>query len=358
MFYCDLSKIDDIRAIIDKLKNNNHNISLIISFVDPFCALASKLSKEYGNETFTSEGMSIIENKLLSRDALKSTNYIPRFKIITKEYLVENPQSGYEKLGINPSVIKYTNSNGSKDVYYCDSVECYQRITKKLFSLYPNGKLLVEEYLDGPQYIVETMFIQEKLYIVAIIEQEITYTNEHFIITGYDLLLSYSSKIFSDLKTVCAEILKLHELTNGPSHLEMRYVRGQWKVIEINPRISGGGMSKLLKIGLGIDLPLETIKFALNKDFDLEAKFYKPTFAEYVILNRTGILRSITGKSSVLASSGVEYVFIKPKRGTLLTPPNSLGGRYAYVIATGKNKREARENAKSAAGKIIFHLEA
>lgn len=127
-------------------------------------------------------------------------------------------------------------------------------------------------------------------------------------------------------------------------------------MIEINPRISGAGMNQIISIGFGINLVGETLKLAVGKKIDLGPKQFKHVFAEYVILEKAGILEKITGRNEVLSSPGVEFVYVKPRKGTYLSPPQSLGGRYAYVIATGATEKEARRNAKNAAEKIVFHL--
>jgi biotin carboxylase len=230
------------------------------------------------------------------------------------------------------------------------------KYSERLFKDYPGGTLVVEEYLDGEQFIVEVLVEAGKVNIVAVIEQEINFINEHFIITGYNLLTNYSRSYFEKLKRSTEEIIKIYGLENGPCHLEMRLVRGNWKLVEINPRISGAGMNRLLNIGFGINLVEETLKLALKKPINLEPKQIKSTFAQYVILEKSGILKKITGKREVLNSPGVEFIYVKPRKGTYLTPPTSLGNRYAFVIATGSNEKEARRNAKNAAEKIVFHL--
>ena len=57
-----------------------------------------------------------------------------------------------------------------------------------------------------------------------------------------------------------------------------------------------------------------------------------------------------------LTPRNVHCVYIQPKKGSLLVPPRSMGNRYAYVIATGDSKEEAKRNAKTAASKIQFIL--
>lgn len=51
-------------------------------------------------------------------------------------------------------------------------------------------------------------------------------------------------------------------------------------------------------------------------------------------------------------------VYVKPRKGTILTPPLSMGHRYAYVIAEGATLAEAQNNATTAAKEIKFLLKA
>lgn len=353
LLHCDMSDTDNIREIINALKEESLDISAIISFVDPYCDVAAKLAKEYGIGCFTGEAMSLMQNKLKSRETLKDTPYNPKYQIIDRENRAEDDTIRR----MLPVVVKYIESNGSKDVYFCDNMEAYKKYTEKLFNIYPNGTLLVEEFLNGPQVIVEVLTVNRKVNIVAIIEQEITFINEHFIITGYNLVINYSLDFYEKLRIAVEKIIAKYGLENGPSHLEMRIVNGNWKLVEINPRISGAGMNQLLHIGLGFNLVEETLKLAMHQRINITPKFRRHTYAEYVILDKQGVLRRITGREQVLESPGVKYVYVKPKKGRLLTPPTSLGGRYAYVIAIGESKREARNNAKTAAAKIVFHLD-
>ena len=296
--------------------------------------------------------MERMENKLLCRKGLEKTKYNPIYKVINKD----NYQNYKDIMNLLPVVVKYNESNGSKDVYYCKNIEAYRNYVQKLFKQYSNGIVLVEEFLDGPQYIVEAVAINKKITIAAIIEQEIKFINDHFIITGYSLGLDYSKKFREKLKTTVEEILLALEFENGPCHLELRYVNGEWKLIEINPRISGAGMNKFLQIGLGYSLVEEHLKQALNTAINYSPRHKINTFAEYITLKHSGYLERITGKREVHQSEGVQYVYIKPKKGTYLTTPISLGNRYAYVIATGDTKESAKINAKNAARKIHFHL--
>lgn len=353
MYYVDLDYLPEVRNAIMTLKVQNHVIYAIVSFVDPYCGLAAQLSEENRLDSFTAAALYKMENKLITREVLENTPYNPR-------YLVVNSQNrdAVEKSieAMLPVVLKYVESNGSRDVYLCKGKEDFCRYLSTLLRNYPRGNVLVEELIDGPQVIVEVLVNNEITNIIAIIEQEILINQNHFIVTGYNLVIDDETEKYQKLKQDVKTIVKQFGLKHGPCHLEMRYFDNEWKVIEINPRISGGGMNQLLLIGLGLNLVKETINLALEEKVDLEPKQKTPTFAKYLTIKKNGILARITGKNQVIASPGVQFVYIKPRRGKKLYPPLNLGNRYAYVIATGESSEEAKENAHKALEKLKFHF--
>lgn len=351
MHFCDLNNIDELKKSIKLLISKALEISSIISFVDSYCYTAAKLAEEFGLNHFSTEAIGKMENKLLSRQILTNTPYSTDFFILSQDSAISKEQ--YEDH--LPLVVKSPNSTGSKDVLKATTFDEFDSYVKKLFQKNKKSDVIAEEFLDGPQYLIECIVYKSKVNIIAIIEQEITFNNR-FIITGYNLAFNLSIEFYKSLKSAVEDIIKAHGMECGSCHLEMRYVKNQWKVVEINPRISGAGMNQFLQTGLGINLVKETLKISLGQAPDLEPKLNEYTFAQYVTISRRGILQKVTGKNKALQSPGVKAVYIKPKRGTLLTPPISMGNRYAYVIATGDNEEKARENAKGAASKIVFWL--
>lgn len=139
-------------------------------------------------------------------------------------------------------------------------------------------------------------------------------------------------------------------MKNGACHLELRRINDVWKLIEINPRISGGAMNDIIEIGHGINLVQETIQLMLGNKPSLVKKHYKYVYAHYLTVKSTGKNRSSK-------YPGVEKVFIKPKKGTILKPPTSMGHRCGYVLAADDFKTEAKKIALEAAKEISFEIQ-
>ncbi len=372
MKLCDLNNLEEIKQNIRPLILKCIKICAIVSFIDPYCYTACLLAEEFGVNQFSTPAINKMQDKILSRQVLAASPYNPRFTILENEQALYSP-SGWKLNESFPFILKLPHSTSSKDVYKINNSKQFKRYLKKVLQN-SSEPLLAEEFLDGPQYLVEVLVHQKKVHIAAIIQQEITH-DMRFIVTGYNLLIDPPADFYDDLKKAVEAIIFTHGMESGACHLEMRHVwknrtlliakedddwgniqNKEWKVVEVNPRISGGGMNRLIEIGLGFNLVEETLKLALGQEPNLSPRHKQNVFAQYVILSEAGILEKITGRKKAYACPGVREVFLKPRKGTLLIPPLSMGHRYAYVIATGNSEKAAIDNAKFAASQIKFWL--
>lgn len=351
MKICEINDINKIRKVINELIAKALDIKLIISFVDPYCSIASTLCGEFCDNKFSTNAIAAMEDKILSRKIIEKTKYCPRYMSISKDNILSED----DIICRLPLIMKSPNSSGSKDVFKIDDYRSFLKTRDILQAKYPNDPILIEEFLDGPQYLIETVVTDNEVHIIAIIEQEITF-DKKFIITGYNLMITPQTEFYKELKQAVKTIIEKHAMKSGTCHLEMRYISDGWRLIEINPRISGAGMNNFIEIGLGLNLVEETLRYALGLDYNFKPRHKFNCFAQYVTLSEKGILKKITGRIKAKKSPGVKFVYIKPRKGAFLTPPLSMGNRYAYVIAIGDNEKEAALNAKNAASEIEFHL--
>jgi len=371
MQLCDLNNIEEIKNDIRRLLSTGLEICAIVSFIEPYCHTACLLAEEFGVNRFSTHAIYTMQDKILSRQILSKSPNNAKFMVLSKDVsissLLREINSGF------PFILKSPHSSGSKDVFKINNSEEFKRYLKKV-SQKSMESILAEEFLDGPQYLVEVIVYQQKLHIIAVFEQEIIH-HTRFIVTGYNLIIDPPLDFYRDLREAVEAIVETHGMESGACHLEMRHVwkkkalliaaedndsghlqKKTWKLVEINPRISGGGMNRLIEIGLGINLVEETLKLALGQEPNLLPRHKQYVFAQYVTLSETGILEKITGRKKASDCPGVQEVFLKPRKGTLLIPPLSMGHRYAYVIATGDSEESARINAKFAASQIKFWL--
>jgi len=352
IIHCNLGDMDKIREVIRSLSESHLDICAIVSFIEPYCHTAAVLSREFGLFAFSEKAIDTMLCKIKSRRALDGSPYSPFYRILNNGKSLDR-----ELESELPLVLKSPLSCASRDVHLVWTYPQFEEACGQLRGSHPDMPILAEKYLDGPQYLVETLTADGKTDIAAIVRQEITFAGR-FIVTGYQMVLDDGGELTRSLREAAAAIVQLHGLQVGPCHLELRRAGEQWKLIEINPRIAGGAMNSFIETGYGFNLARETLRFALGAAPHIEYAHRKETFLQYVVVPEAGELIKITGKSTAHSSPGVAQVFLRPKKGSILIPPISMGNRYAYVIATGDTAQEARQNAKAGASEIKFHIRA
>ncbi len=348
MILIDTLNIERMKEEIDKLGKTGLEIKSIVSFVDPFVHVASMLCDEFCHNYTSSSAIEIMEDKEKTRNYLKNQPYSPKFSLM-------KPNEPIAKNLTFPLIVKSPKSTGSKDVLLATDADQLNNHLKALRSKNPYETIMIEEYLEGPQYLVEAIVYQRQSHVIGIIEQEIT-QGKRFIITGYGVLVKAPLDIQAGIEEVLQSIVKAFDIENGALHLELRLTKNGWKLIEINPRISGGAMNNMLQAALGFSLVEETLKLLLGEEPNLKPRHKKFVYTKYVIVESKGILEKVIGRTRATNSTGVVEVYVKPRKGTLLTPPLSMGHRYAYVIAQGSTLSEARTHATTAAKEIKFIL--
>lgn len=348
-----LNDVSELRNHIKSLQHKGHDIVAIASFVDQHVHTASVLADEFCRNCFRSDAIFVMENKEETRQFFSDHPFTPVFFLVDQDKSLSS--AAFPERLTYPVMVKCPKSTGSKDVIWAGNEDELKKNAEKLLDKYPEDTLIVEEYVEGDQYLVEVLVHHGNVMIAAVIEQEIT-KGKRFIVTGYGVLAEVPDEIEEAIREMIQSIITSLHIENGAFHLEVRHTKNGWKLIEVNPRISGGAMNKMIQAAFGYSLVEETLKMMTGEVPSLEKKTNHFVFTQHVIVGQKGVLERVTGKKRALKSPGVVDVYVKPKKGTLLIPPLSMGHRYAYVIARGKTMEEAKTQAKEAAKEIQFYL--
>lgn len=350
--------MDDLlneQCIIDEiiaLQQTGKQICACVSFIDPYVAYAARLSILLDLNLVSLHPLSIMENKITLRETLK---HLP----ITPAYWVIHPEDSLQNLSCNsrlPLVIKAPVSNGSKDVFMNKTTTELTKSIRFLRDKYPNTSLLIEELLEGPQYLVELVFHNDALEFIAVMEQDVIY-NGKFIVGAYKYPALLEETLYKKLINHISDIMGKLGFSNGSCHMELKLVHNEWKLIEINPRMSGGVMNQIIEEGTGINLLKEILNTYLGEKPTFTKTKSKYVNATYLTIQSRGKLLKVKGKEQALAHVGVKYVYIKPVTGTVLKKPNSMGDRYACIITVSETESQAKEIALTAAKEIKFYIE-
>lgn len=338
---------------IEELKKEGKQICACVSFIDPFVSFAAKIANHFCLAQISVDSLKLMEDKIMVREKLANLPITPSYTVFKSD---DSPSKFAKKYKtFSPLIVKPPISNGSKDVLFVDTIEMFEEAIILLQKKHPNSSLLIEEYLVGPQYLIEIIVFNNELRIVGVVEQEVMY-NGRFIVNGYKFPAKINADDYKNLYESMLSIIEQTGLTNGSCHVEMKLVQGEWKLIEINPRMAGGAMNRIIEEGTGINLIKEILKMYLGEEPTIIQTKQLNVYARYLTIGSSGKLLKVTGKEQALMHDGVKYVSIKPLKGKVLTSPHSMGNRYACIIAASESEELAESIALAAAKEIKFYL--
>lgn len=158
-------------------------------------------------------------------------------------------------LPVTKCVVKPVQSAGTDDVFLCTDFEsaevAFNRILGKRNGLgLINNSVLVQEYLQGKEYVIDQVSKDGVPKLIAIWEYDKrTVNNANFVYFGMRLMPSNTSRS-KQLKQYADTVLKALGIAQGPSHMEVMYneneyspqfgMQGQPCLVEVGARCQGG----------------------------------------------------------------------------------------------------------------------
>jgi biotin carboxylase len=161
-----------------------------------------------------------------------------------------------------PVVVKPTHGAGSENVAAVDNMqaleEAFWAIRNKPFNslLLPNREVVVQEFLEGTEYIVEFISSAGKHHLAYIMEYEnLRLANGSFVKQNTRLLSQFAPEREA-LEAYGKKVLDALGFRYGPAHLEIKVA--DWThpdpvLVEPNPRMAGALLPALIKEVTGLD---------------------------------------------------------------------------------------------------------
>lgn len=288
--------------------------------------------------------------------ALKATDKGEMIKAF-KEHGVEHPWFFVVKNKIElknilrevtyPCIMKPTDNAGSRGVVLCHSID---DITSEYeYSHYESrsGAVIIEEYLQGPEFSVEVMVVDGAPYILQITDK-LTTGAPHFVEMGHSQPTQQPEMIQKQIKDLARRAVKAVGINIGPAHVEMILTKNGPKMVELGSRMGGDCITThLVPLSTGIDMVAATIKLACGEEVDIEPKWSKGAAIRY-FKTPAGVLKSIEGVKEVQNTLGVVEISFVHEVGELVGEIGSSVDRIGFVIAQGETRNEAIEICKKA----------
>ncbi len=311
-------------------------------------------------------GVSKVSDKLHLHSISYETSYkaTDKYEMIKafKEYGVPSPWyfdvDSYEDLKALegkvsfPCIIKPTDNAGSHGVAKVYNFEELLANYEYSHSSSRYGKVIVEEYLDGPEVSVEVMVVKGKVNILQITDK-ITTGAPHFVEMGHTQPSRLPEDIQRRIREVAEAACKSLGLDKGPAHVEMKVTSARGPVmIELGARMGGDNITThLVPLSTGIDMVKATINVALGQDPDITPTLHCGSAIRYFEVP-FGTIKAFEGLEKAERIPGVKQITFTKCAGEKSTPIECSNDRIGFVIAQGKTAEEAVKACEDALNAI------
>ena len=297
--------------------------------------------------------------------AVKATDKFEMIKAF-KEYGVSSPWyfdvDSFEDLKALdgkvsfPCIIKPTDNAGSHGVVKVQDFEELLANYEYSHSCSRHGKVIVEEYLDGPEVSVEVMVVNGEVHIIQITDK-ITTGAPHFVEMGHTQPSRLPNETQRQIREVATAACESLGLDKGPAHVEMKVTQRGSVMIELGARMGGDNITThLVPLSTGIDMVGSTIKVALGEEPDIIPTLNCGSAIRYFEVP-FGTIKAIEGVDAAKRIPGVKQITFTKEVGEESTPIHCSNDRIGFVIAQGATAEEAAEVCEEAMKAVRIEIQ-
>ncbi len=255
-----------------------------------------------------------------------------------------------------PCIMKPTDNSGSRGVVLCHDVEELNREYEYTRAESRGGAIIIEEYLQGPEFSIEVMVVDGEPHVLQITDK-LTTGAPHFVEMGHSQPTRQPENVQKQIRDLAVRACKAVGISNGPAHVEMILTASGPKMVELGARMGGDCITThLVPLSTGIDMVGSTIKLACGEKIDIEPKIHKGSAIRY-FKTRCGVIKSITGIEEAKRIAGVKEISIVHQIGETVGEIGSSADRVGFVIAQATTAEEAVSICEHAKGMISIEME-
>lgn len=217
------------------------------------------LSEKLGLPGNSSDCILSSTNKYAMRHTFQNAGIpVPFFQSVEAGQRIHPPQY--------PVIVKPTDRSGSRAITKVESPEALKAAVDKAISQSFEKKAIVEEYIPGEEYSVETITF-EGTHTCLAITKKFTTGEPHYIEVGHLQPAPLTDELEEKVKDIVFKALDALEVRYGAGHSELRIdSKGNVRIIEIGSRMGGDCIgSDLVPLSTGQDFVGMVVDVAAGK---------------------------------------------------------------------------------------------
>jgi len=312
-----------------KVANKYHISAIVTAATDKPLVMMARLAETLHLPFYSVETAQASTDKLLMKQKFMQYG-IPcaKGRILTDIERLDEQDFSY------PVIVKPRDNSGSRGVMFCNNKADILVAWKEAMSYTQKGSVLIEEYIDGPEYSIESVHAGGKSTVIQFTQKRIT-DFPYNVELGHTQPADLSEEIKEEIRCVIQRISMALGFDNCCSHTEMKVSSSGIKVIETSPRLGGDFItSHLTPLSTGINIEDILLKLSLGEhieDNELIPDAEKYSGVRFFNLPE-GNIKEIKNIDELKHIRGIQFYRFDLKKGDEVNKITSSLNRYGYAL--------------------------
>ncbi len=301
--------------------------------------LACEVAEELGIAVNSARSIEVLNNKLELRRALAEHGLSP-----VKYAHAERWQDVAALLGdfTLPVVAKPTQLSGSRAVVLLRDETELAGWGALLESYDYAGPVMVEEYLSGPEFSVETISVRGTHHVIGV-TRKVLGPPPLFVEAGH-IHPEPASRETDLIARLAVDMLNVTGYQNGPAHTEVKLTPDGPRIVESQARLGGDKIPHLVTLSTGFDM-MRSIFVALAGG-PLDPVVATGSARIHYFSLPCGVIRSVADLGEAAALDFVYELHFTLKPGDVVPETVDWRTRHGYVIVSGDSPEQTLERAR------------
>ncbi|MCZ7604184.1 MAG: ATP-grasp domain-containing protein [Melioribacteraceae bacterium] len=327
-----------------KLIAIKHNVlGIVTSQMEKPMRLMAKLAQDLGLIFHTP----VVTEKSLDKWLMKKTfleNNVPCAKGKLLKDSEEFVKEFLSEISF-PLIIKPKDATSSQGVYKIENFEEIEKYRNITSGFSKTSEIIIEEFLDGPEFSVESITFNGKTTIVQITEKFVT-PFPRTVEMGHlqpaqlnkDQKKQISEVVISAINAICID--------NSAAHTEVKLTSGGPKIVEIGARLGGDYISSYLTLhSCGVNMDRAAIQIAFGEEPNLNPTLNQFSYVKYFDLPAGKKVEKIEQWDDVLENEDIVFANLAVKEGDIIEEITESKKRPGFVIVKGYSRTDVIEKA-------------
>jgi biotin carboxylase len=329
--------------------HQKHPIDAVLCLIETRLITAARLAQKLGVPHISPECTALLRDKFSVRQRLLERGIAqPEFALAESASAL---MTEVNRLGL-PVLVKPCDGSGSSNIVLMRDEDERLAFAQKMaagytpdqdygLGVHANGRLLLERYMQGQIIGCDTMSVNGEHRMLGV-HEKVFFPPPSFAIKGG--CFTPNGPPFAAIEAYVFSALDAVGFNWGATHIELMLSADGPRLIEINPRLVGAWIPRLVGLALGRSIHSDLIDVHLGRWPTAMAKApAKIAVSRWITARSEGVLERVVLPPNVSKGAVLTEVLLHP--GAHVRPPLENVDRIGFVMARANSRHEAERIA-------------